>query len=170
MRLDELTEADAHAIARWRYPSPYDCYDAPSWEQMGREGWALCDDQTRRTQFLALRPDSAGGTDAAEPAEPGELAGFVRFRPAGESLALHLGLRPELCGHGLGAVFLDLVLAEARRRASGQPVTLQVRRFNARAIAAYRRAGFRLVTPAETPRSPAVERDPQERLAMALSD
>lgn len=152
MRLTDLSEDDARAIARWRYPAPYDCYDSPPWEQMEREGWALCDDDTRRSQFRALRPEDAE-----------ELAGYVRFRPAGDSLALHLGLRPDLCGQGLGRAFLDIALPEARRRADGRPVTLQVRRFNARAIAAYRRAGFRMVD------DPSGAGDPQERLAMLLT-
>ncbi|WP_291755132.1 hypothetical protein [Cellulomonas sp. 73-92] len=43
-------------------------------------------------------------------------------------------------------------------------MTLQVRRFNARAIAAYRRAGFHMVG------DPPVEGDPQERLTMVLTD
>lgn len=153
LRLAELSEEDARAIAAWRYPAPYDCYDSPTWEQMEREGWAICDDGIRRTQFRSLR--------AHDDPPP---AGYVRFRPAGEGLALHLGVRPDLCGRGLGRAFLDLVLGEARRRADGVPVTLQVRRFNARAIAAYRRAGFQMVG------DPPVEGDPQERLTMVLTD
>jgi GNAT superfamily N-acetyltransferase len=158
MRLAELSEGDARAIARWHYPPPYDCYDSPAWEQMEREGWAICDDETRHTEFLALRPDV---TDAGDPEDA--LAGYVRFRPAADSLALHLALRPDLCGQGLGRAFLDLVLPEARRRAAGLPLTLQVRRFNSRAIAAYRRAGFRMVVDDS-------EGDPQERLTMFLTD
>lgn len=160
LRLGDLSLDDALAIARWRYPAPYDCYDAPAWEQMEREGWALCDAGTRGAQFLAAR--DAGGRD------PAVLAGYVRFRPAGGSLVLHLGLRPDLCGRGLGAAFLDLVIAEAGRRAGGVPVTLQVRRFNARAIAVYRRAGFRMLN-AGQPVAIAAG-DPQERLTMVLTD
>jgi len=153
MRLAELSEGDARAIARWHYPPPYDCYDSPSWEQMEREGWAICDDETRRAEFRALRPDD----------QDGEPSGYVRFRSAGDSRTLHLGLRPDLCGRGLGRAFLEVAVAEARRRAGGVPVTLQVRRFNARAIAAYRRAGFEMVD------DPSATGDPQERLTMLLA-
>ncbi len=34
MLLDVLSERDARAVARWRYPPPYDCYDAPPWSRM----------------------------------------------------------------------------------------------------------------------------------------
>jgi RimJ/RimL family protein N-acetyltransferase len=162
VRLDDLSEDDARAIARWRYPAPYDCYDSPAWEQMEREGWALCDDETRRTEFRALRAGVRRPTGHGD-----ELAGYARFRPAGDALALHVGLRPDLCGQGVGQAFLDLVLDEARRRAGGLPVTLQVRRFNARAIAAYRRAGFRRVDAGGD--DPSVTGDPQQRLAMVLA-
>ena len=162
MRLTELTENDARAIARWRYPAPYDCYDSPAWEQMEREGWAICDDETRRTEFRAVRRDL---TDAGDPANG--PAGYVRFRPAADSLVLHLGLRPDLCGRGLGRAFLDLVIAEARQRAGGLPLTLLVRRFNERAIAAYRHAGFEMID-----RGGGIDdapaQDPQERLTMVL--
>ena len=144
MLLGELSEADAREIAVWRNAPPYDCYDYPAWEQMAREGWAICDEALRREQFRAARADHRSGA---------ELVGYVWFQPAiaagtdsgtPDSLVLHLGLRPDHCGQHLSRVFLPLVLAEARRRAGGVPVTLRVRRGNARAIAAYRRAGFEM--------------------------
>ena len=159
MRLDELTEPQARAVARWRYPSPYDCYDFPPWEQMADEGWAICDPCTRVAQFRALRLEPTPG-DATAPAP--DLAGYVRFRPVEGSIALHLGMRPDLCGRGLGRTFLELVVPEARRRAAGRPVVLDVRRFNTRAIRLYRHVGFALVGG----RSPT--RDGQQLLRMML--
>ncbi len=120
---------------------------------------------------IAAGRDGTAGTDSAAGPEVGAgLAGYVRFRPADDGLMVHLGLRPDLCGRGLGREFLGLVVTEARRRALGAPVRLLVRRFNARAIAAYRRAGF--VAAGGT--GGAVEGtsagDPQERLVMVLVD
>ena len=54
MHLTDLTEDDARAIARWRYPAPYDCYDYPAWERMTRERWAICDAVARTHQFRVL--------------------------------------------------------------------------------------------------------------------
>lgn len=161
VHLAELTEGDAQAIARWHYPAPYDCYDSPGWDQMAREGWAICDAGVRGAQFRAVRA-GAHGADT--------LAGYVRFRPDGDALVLHLGLRPDLCGRGLGREFLGLVVAEARRRAAGGPVTLLVRRFNARAIAAYRRAGFLLAACDNEAEEGTSAADPQQRLVMVLAD
>lgn len=175
MRLAPLSEDEARAIARWRYPAPYDCYDCPAWDRMERDRWAICDAAARRDQFRALRRgddegDRAVGDDdgSGRPADP---AGYVRFRPVGEAVAVHLGLHPALCGQGLGREFLQLVVAEARRRAGGAPVTLQVRRFNVRAATVYLRAGFRW-TPDQPPFDPAgaePEPDPQALVTMVLA-
>ena len=165
MLLDVLSERDARAVARWRYPPPYDCYDAPPWSRMQREGWALCDGETRRAQFRALRPVTA--TASGTWCDP---AGYVRFRPAEDRLVLHLGLRPDLCGQGVARAFLPLVVAEARSRARDGSVTLQVRAFNGRAITAYRRVGFRLVDTDGTPDDAPAAGDGKRLLTMVLGD
>ncbi|OJV80405.1 MAG: hypothetical protein BGO37_03325 [Cellulomonas sp. 73-92] len=67
LRLAELSEEDARAIAAWRYPAPYVCYDSPTWEQMEREGWAICDGAIRRTQFGSLRADDDPTPAGARP-------------------------------------------------------------------------------------------------------
>lgn len=53
MHLAVLTEGDAQAIARWHHPAPYDCHDSPGWDQMAREGWAICDAEVRGAEVLA---------------------------------------------------------------------------------------------------------------------
>ncbi len=156
MRLNELTEKDARAIAGWRYPSPYDCYDYPVWARMEPDHWAICDTDLRRDQFQALRLDETARPDPA---------GYVRFRPTPGALVLHLGLHPDLCGRGLGDPFLRLILAESRRRTADGRISLQVRRFNARAQTVYRRAGFRVAEDA----LPAGSTGPQDLVTMTLT-
>lgn len=111
-----------------------------------------------------LRPDLGGWGRGLRP----DLRGWgLGLRP--DLRGRGLGLRPDLCGQGLSRELLGLAIAEARRRAAGAPVTLLVRRFNARAMAAYRRAGFVLVGDADDVLGDTPGGDPQERLVMVLA-
>lgn len=137
-RVTSLSEDGARQIARWRYPAPYDCYDYPAWSVMRREHWAICDPARRARQFGALvGPDR-------------DLTGYFRIRWLGARTAeIGLGLRPDLCGRGLGWALIRAAVDAARNPFAGATVQLRVRRFNRRAIRAYERAGFRQVADAE---------------------
>jgi ribosomal-protein-alanine N-acetyltransferase len=53
-----------------------------------------------------------------------------------------LGLRPDLCGKGLGAELMELAINEYKRRFPKLALELDVRSFNERAIKLYTRSGF----------------------------
>jgi ribosomal-protein-alanine N-acetyltransferase len=74
---------------------------------------------------------------AAEP-----LWALLSLVADGGTVDVGLGLRPDLTGRGLGAGFLEEVLAETRSRHAPERVTLSVAAFNERAIVVYERAGF----------------------------
>lgn len=124
-----FTQSDAQAICLWRYDPPYDAYNCPDWQTVTRLGWAMADASRRQSQFRALWLKGA-------------LAGYYRLAPGDGHVTLGLGLRPDLCGKGLGKQAVALALSAAKARCGGLPVYLAVRDFNARAIACYRRAGF----------------------------
>ena len=130
-RFRPLAQADAEAIARWRYPEPYSFYDTAADEDDLAE---LLDPTWRGEAYAAV--DDAGG----------ELVGFFSFkRKEPGTLELGLGLRPDHTGRGLGLEFVRAGLDEARSRLGPERFTLAVAAFNARAIAVYERAGFREV-------------------------
>lgn len=125
-----LTEHDADAIAGWRYPAPYDVYDAsedPSFEQGMRD--------PKRWGELEFAVDDA---------ETGELAGFLELTASAdhESVEIGLGLRPDLAGRGLGPSYIEAAMAFARERWRPSTFVLDVFPWNERAISAYERAGF----------------------------
>jgi len=70
------------------------------------------------------------------------VVGFAQLVADGGTVDVGLGLRPDLTGRGLGARFLEAVLAEARSRHAPDRLTLSVAAFNRRAITVYERAGF----------------------------
>jgi ribosomal-protein-alanine N-acetyltransferase len=118
-----MTEADARAIAEWRYPGPYAFYDA---------------DADAGDLAELLDPGRWGREYFAADGEDGVLAGFFVVKPRGDAKEIGLGLRPDLTGRGLGGAFLEAGLAFA---APG-PYVLHVAAFNLRAIRVYERAGF----------------------------
>jgi ribosomal-protein-alanine N-acetyltransferase len=125
-----MTHDDALAIARWRYPPPYDFYDTAADEGDLAELF----DPARREREYSTALD-----------ETGEIIGFAQLRPHGDEVEVGLGLRPDLTGRGLGATFLEAVLDAARERYAPARFTLAVAGFNRRAITVYERAGFTTV-------------------------
>ena len=120
-----MTQADAVAIAAWRYPVEYAFYDADGDpadldELLHRRG-----DQ----RFAALTPG-------------GKLIGHYQLKPAGDSVELGLGLRPDLTGQGLGGDFVARGIELVRSRHGAVRITLAVAAFNERAIRVYERTGF----------------------------
>jgi ribosomal-protein-alanine N-acetyltransferase len=124
-----MSQAEAHAIAAWRYDPPYDFYDATSAPDDLAE---LLDPERRRK-----------GAYYAAFGERGSLVGFFQFERKGRIVEVGLGLRPDLTGRKLGLGFMLAGLEFARRHFSPIGFRLSVATFNERAILVYERAGFR---------------------------
>ncbi|MCR2807840.1 GNAT family N-acetyltransferase [Paenibacillus soyae] len=128
-----MTDIHAAELCEWRYDPPYDFYNWPAWEDMKKDGIEFGDPVLRYNQYASVL--GPGGL----------LIGFAQFFPLGTSvIRLGLGLRPELCGLGLGQLLVRAVSEEARRRSPGAEVDLEVLTWNARAIRTYEKAGFRI--------------------------
>jgi ribosomal-protein-alanine N-acetyltransferase len=122
-----LTQADAEAVAAWRYPGDYAFYD---WTADPGDLALLLDPARRRDAFHAAE------------GEDGSLAGFFQIEPSAGSVELGLGLRPDLCGRGLGKGFTHTGIELVRRLHGPVRITLAVAAFNRRAITVYERCGF----------------------------
>ena len=127
MELRPTRQAEALAIAQWRYEPPYSFYDATADPD---DLALLLGEETRKgTHFSAF-----GAND--------ELVGFFSFHREGDEVVVGLGLRPDLTGRGLGLAFVEAGLAFARERFGPGRFRLSVATFNERAIRVYERAGF----------------------------
>jgi ribosomal-protein-alanine N-acetyltransferase len=132
-RFRPLTQADAEAIAAWRYPGEYAFYD-----------WSADVDDLGELLDPELRADAYAAVEDAD----GDLIGFFSFKNTAQgTLELGLGLRPDHTGRGLGTAFVEAGLAHAREAHGAERFTLAVATFNRRAITVYERAGF---TPTRT--------------------
>ena len=125
--LRPLTQADAEEVAVWAYPGVYAFYDSSS----DPDDLAVLLDRDRR-----------GDDFYAADGEDGLLAGFVQLKPGAAGVELGLGLRPDLCGRGLGESFTRAGIDLVRRTHGEAGITLAVAAFNARAITVYERCGF----------------------------
>jgi len=138
-KLVPMTERHAAAIASWRYPQPYERYNSEPWERLSVEGIGMADPVIREKQFRSVL-------------RHGDLCGFAQWFPlyaehtqdaAPSIIRLGVGLRPDLCGRGLGADFVAFIAEETAKQHPGAAIDLEVAADNLRAIRAYERAGFR---------------------------
>jgi ribosomal-protein-alanine N-acetyltransferase len=122
-----MAQADAEAVAGWRYPEPFSFYD-----------WTADEDDLAEL----LDPDLRGEAYFAVEDDEGQLVGYFSFKPEGRTLVVGLGLRPDLTGRGLGGGFFAAGLDYGRERLAPERFSLAVATFNERAIKVYERAGF----------------------------
>jgi len=133
-----LTTLHAQQILGWRYPVPYDFYDAPD---IG------LDEEHYIQQFL----DPVYAFHAVIDSQQ-TLCGFCSFGidgqvPGGDytesALDIGLGMHPDLTGQGHGTIFFSAILAFAQSQFGANRLRLTVARFNSRALTLYQKFGFR---------------------------
>lgn len=128
-----LEPKHAVEIAAWRYPGEYAFYNWPEdgdpAELLDGSAYALVDLKGALVGFYQF------GAEARIPAE-GESPYAPGFWDMG------LGLRPDLCGLGLGEGFVLAGMDFARKTLGPNPLRLTVAAFNRRAQAVYLRCGF----------------------------
>jgi [ribosomal protein S18]-alanine N-acetyltransferase len=140
-----LTEEYARDICTWRYDPPYDLYNWHPWEWLHSQQKEFGDPEVREAQYRAVLDRSH------------TLCGYAQLFPIVGVTRLGLGMKPELCGQGLGVAFVRAIAEAAQREAPGNEIDLEVLTWNTRAIRTYERAGFVITDTYErgTPTGPA---------------
>lgn len=129
-RIVPMTAEYAREMSLWKYGGEYSFYDRNG-ETDYPEGEAFaCLDETGKL---------AGHFHFGEDARIPTLEENV-YAPG--YLDIGLGLRPDLCGQGLGEEFLKLGLAFGKAQFSARRFRLSVACFNLRAVKVYERCGF----------------------------
>lgn len=129
-RIVPLTVDHCRELCSWRYEPPYNLYAWRTWTEMEKEQLEFGDPHIRDAQYAAVLDAEDG------------LAGFAQFFPLVGVTRIGLGMRPELCGLGLGTDIVTAIVEEAKKRAPGQEIDLEVPVWNIRAHKVYERAGF----------------------------
>ena len=130
---------EAKQISKWIYKEPYSIYSMEESEEGINE-------------FLNGEYFSALNTK-------NELIGYYCFGdsakvPAGNQYGVYdlkditdigLGIKPNLCGQGIGVDFLNAGLVFAKNKLSAEKFRLTVATFNERAIKVYTKSGFKKI-------------------------
>jgi len=127
-----MTEEYSASISRWKYDGIYSFYDhneENTHVNMDGKHFACLDDGGELTGYFCF------GEDARVPIveESAYEEGY---------LDMGLGLRPDLCGKGLGLSFMNAGLKFAREFYKADEFRLSVAAFNERAVKVYIKAGF----------------------------
>ena len=131
MEIEPLSQQHALEIANaWHYEAPYDFYDM----------------KNDLEDYEEMVSPEARGDRYYQVLREGELYGFFCLEQKGERiLELGLGMKPEHCGKGQGATFLQEILDFIIENFAPQVIRLYVADFNHRAQQLYLNMGFEVV-------------------------
>jgi RimJ/RimL family protein N-acetyltransferase len=130
-----MTTAYATQISGWAYENEYAVYsfaqtDDTMSELMNGEYYAYLDTHDALAGYFCFGQSAQIPTIEKDAYPP-------------DALDMGLGMRPDLCGQGLGYAFVKSGLAFAIKTFAPQQLRLSVTVFNLRAIRMYGKVGFR---------------------------
>lgn len=139
LTIKQMEYNEANQIAKWVYKEPYSIY-------------SMNDDESCINELL--NGDYFSAMD-----KENNLIGYYCYGksaqvPIGRQFGVYdnkdiidigLGIKPDLCGQGLGVDFLIKGMDFARNKLGAKGLCLTVAAFNQRAIKVYQRVGFRKV-------------------------
>lgn len=129
--LSVMSEEYAREICSWEYDGEYSVYNLSDWETVVRNNWDLAVKEKRESNFLSVTKDQ-------------ELVAYGVITNVAGTVILGIGLKPSLCGKGLGKEIMMLLIEEGNVRFPEKPIGLEVRTFNKRAIRCYESIGFKI--------------------------
>lgn len=133
LSVKEFTEEHAKEICNWEHKGEYSIYNYPSWEQISNEKWGITIGQKRKSEFYSVVDDCNC------------LCRYMRLMNKNEYILVGIGLKPCLCGQGLGKTLMKIVKNQCKNLYPHKKIVLEVRSFNKRAIKCYKSIGFNIV-------------------------
>lgn len=137
--IKRMNNDEAKQVSKWIYGEPYSIYsmdesDDSINELMNGYYFSVLDEEDNLIGYYCF------GESAQVPA--GHQFGVY---DSADMIDIGLGMKPDLCGQGLGLRFLGSGLDFARDTLSAKGFRLTVATFNERAIKTYQRVGFKKV-------------------------
>lgn len=131
--ITEMTKDFAENISNWIYEEPYSIYSLENnletiFELMGGDYYVFIDDENQLFGYFCF------GKSAQIPTND--------YIYSEEVLDIGLGMKPILCGRGLGYTFLNTGMDFAKKQFKAEKYRLTVASFNKRAVSLYEKAGF----------------------------
>ncbi|QAA32366.1 GNAT family N-acetyltransferase [Clostridium manihotivorum] len=142
MQLDikKINLENVKQITKWVYEAPYSIYSMDKSEECVREllkgdYYTVFDSENNIIGYCCF------GEDAQVPI--GNIFGAYDCK---DYTDVGLGMKPDLCGCGLGVGFLKAILDFAKDEFAAKAFRLTVADFNSRAVKVYERTGFKKVS------------------------
>lgn len=125
---------EAEEILKWKYPNIYSYYNIEEQEKEYIYGTNYYNsfDEKGVEGFFCTDYEATIDTEC-------------EFTYDDEYLDIGFGLRPDLCGKGLGGRYVRSIMDFLKRERGYEKFRLTVARFNTRAIKVYEKIGFRAV-------------------------
>lgn len=114
---------------KWHYEEPYSFYDASEDMEDYQE---FISPELRNNNYYEVKVNQ-------------ELVGFFSISREGNQIEIGLGLRPDLCGKGLGKDFLNQVEEYIIAIYRPSKFVIFVAAFNKRAIKVYQNCGYKII-------------------------
>jgi len=123
-------------ISRWKYEGEYAFYNPEGPVEAEHP-----DQLTDRNSYVWI---GSGGDILGHVSygPDGQIPTAEGYEYSGDALDIGLGLRPDLCGRGLGTGFVAQCLRFGRERYGAGRFRLTVAAFNQRAVKVYQKLGF----------------------------
>ena len=132
LELTVMLEEHAKEVCNWKYEDEYSVYNLSDWETVVQNNWELAIKEEREANFLSVT-------------QKDQLVAYGVITMKNDSVLIGIGLKPSLCGKGLGKEIMRLLIEEGKARFPDAPMALEVRTFNRRAIKCYESIGFEIM-------------------------
>lgn len=136
-KVEPMSLEYAHLISEWVYSDEYSIYSFDNDKEtidelMNGQYFSCVDSENNLIGYFCF------GTLAQIPTIEGNAYDE-------DMLDIGLGLKPELCGHGLGSLFMQTGINYSKQNLQAKKLRLSVACFNHRAIKLYEKLGFRQI-------------------------
>ncbi len=128
-----MTESEKEIISAWNYSGDYEIYNMPSYQEQKKKSIAFGNPKCINNYYSYYDEDT--------------LIGFTNILEEPEEVFVGIGVAPDACGCGYGQKILRIAQGISKTLYLNKPMYLEVRTWNQRAIACYKKAGFMIDGP-----------------------
>ena len=129
IRILPMNLSAVKTICSWKYPEPYDVYNYMSFDEAVKNNSPLLKDENK-DNYLCFWKDET-------------LSAYININKKDDKAFIGIGLAPNLCGKGLGKMYLKQGIDKANFLYPDREIWVQVRSWNIRAIKCYESCGFK---------------------------
>lgn len=123
-----MTDSEKETISAWNYTGEYEIYNMPSYQEQVEKKIGFGNPQCINNYYSYY--------------DEGTLIGFTNILEEPKEIFVGIGVAPDACGCGYGQEILRIAQKISKTLYSNKPMYLEVRTWNQRAIACYKKAGF----------------------------